>query len=63
MKELVANKRFNFTEEQLKAKDVAELEQLAELANIEVDFTGRTGAPASAEPEVLTMPPVFETAK
>lgn len=63
VRELVANKRCKFTEEQLKAKDVAELEQLAELANVAVDFTGRTGAPATAEPEAMTMPPTYETAK
>lgn len=61
--ELVANKRCNFTKEQLDAKDVGELEQLAALANVEVDFTGRSGAPASNEVEALTMPPVFEPAK
>lgn len=63
VKELVANKRCKFTEEQLKAKDVTELEQLAELANVEVDFTGRVGAPANAEPEGMPMPPVFEKIK
>lgn len=63
VKELVANKRCKFTEEQLKAKDVTELEQLAELANVEVDFTGRVGAPATAGEESMTMPPVFEKVK
>lgn len=63
VKELVANKRCKFTEEQLKAKDVGELEQLAELANVAVDFTGRTGASATKEPEAMTMPPTFEKAK
>ena len=63
VKELVANKRCKFTEEELKVKDVAELEQLAELANVEVDFTGRVGAPATAELEGMPMPPVFEKVK
>lgn len=58
--ELVANKRCKFTKEELQAKDVGELEQLAELANVSLDFSGRTGAASSAEPEALTMPPTFE---
>ena len=63
VKELVANKRCKFTEEQLKAKDVSELEQLAELANVSVDFSGRVGSPATTEPEAMPMPPTYETAK
>lgn len=60
VKEIVANKRCKFTQEQLEAKDVAELESLAELANVKVDFSGRSGAPTITESEPLKMPPVFE---
>lgn len=59
VKELVANKRCDFTEEQLRAKDVAELEQLAKLANVSVDYSGQGGAPATNAPEPLGRPSAF----
>ena len=38
--ELKANERCGFTEEQLRAKDVDELETLADMADVEVDYSG-----------------------
>lgn len=49
VKALLANKRNRFTEDQLKVKSVDELEALAELAAVEVDFSGNRPAPRPAE--------------
>ena len=38
---LLANKRNKFTREQLQARDLGELEALAELARVEPDYSGR----------------------
>jgi len=45
IKGLIANKRNKFTEDQLKAKGLDELEALASLAQVEVDYTGKGGPP------------------
>ena len=45
IKGLIANKRNKFTEDQLKAKSLDELEALASLAQVEVDYTGKGGPP------------------
>jgi hypothetical protein len=42
VKALLANKRNKFTEEQLKAKSMDELEALVELAAVEVDYSGNS---------------------
>lgn len=61
---LVANERCEFTEEQLKAKDLEELQQLSKLARISVDFGGQGGGSVAAnDDEVPEMPPVFEKKK
>jgi len=51
VKGLLANKRNKFTEDQLKDKAVDELEKMAELANVPVDFSAQVGG-KSAESEL-----------
>lgn len=43
VKELSSNKRCKFTKDQLEAKGIEELEALAELANVPVDYTANSG--------------------
>jgi len=43
IKGLIANKRNKFTENQLKEKHIDELKALAELAQVEVDYSGQGG--------------------
>lgn len=58
IKELTANKRCRFTEDQLKAKSLDELKTLADLAQVEVDFSGNGIAPTVNvdDGEVLEIP-------
>lgn len=58
IKELSVNKRNRFTPEQLKAKSLDELKNLAELAVVEVDFSGNGGGLTGNvdHGEVLKMP-------
>jgi hypothetical protein len=56
VKGLMANKRNKFTEEQLKAKDIDELEVLAELGQVDVDYTLSRGT-ASVEANDDDSPP------
>jgi hypothetical protein len=58
---LLSNKRCRFTQEQLEAKSVSELEQLVELANADVDYTGRAGVTGNVGEKPLEMPKVFDT--
>ena len=62
VEELMKNERNTFSREQLETKDIGELESLATLAHIEMDFSGQGGGPASNEDKdaVPPMPPVFE---
>lgn len=63
VKQLLANKRCSFTEKQLKDKDFGELLVLARLADTEVDYSGRAGAPSALHEDddaVPPMPKVFE---
>lgn len=62
VKALMANDRNKFTEEQLKAKEIGELENLTELANVEVDFSAQTGGPTAREDETEApeMPATFD---
>jgi len=46
VKRLLANKRNRFTEEQLSSKSIEELDNLAVLAQVEVDYSGNAGAPS-----------------
>lgn len=65
VKALMANERNKFSEEQLKLKDISELEILTELARIEVDFTGQIGGPVKKvdDDKVEKMPAVFNLSK
>lgn len=65
VKALLANERNSFSEEQLKAKEIGELESLIELGRVEVDYSGRTGGPTSNidEDKVPAMPAVFDLEK
>lgn len=65
VKALMANDRNSFSEEQLKAKEIDELENLVGLGRIEVDFSGQTGGPAGNvdDDKTLTMPLVFDLEK
>jgi len=63
VKAVIANARNQFTEEQLRAKTIGELEQITALAAVEVDFSGQTGGPAAREDKVPAMPPSYEPAK
>lgn len=47
VEELVKNDRCKFSKEELEAKDIGELGNLATLAQVEVDFTGAGGGPAA----------------
>lgn len=63
---LKANARCKFTDDQLKAKDIDELKVLAELAQVEVDFSGRNageGMKVNEENEVPDMPALFTAKK
>ena len=62
VKALLANDRNKFTEEELNAKDIEELERLTELANVDVDFSAQTGGPEKTEDDdkVPEMEPVFD---
>jgi len=55
---LLANKRNTFTEDQLKAKKLDELQALASLAQVDVDYSGNGGSVKSneGEGELLTAP-------
>lgn len=63
VKALIENDRNEFTEKQLKEKDIDELKLLVTLGRIPFDFTGQVGAAAAEDsdeiPEAL---PVFEPA-
>lgn len=66
IKGLMANKRNKFTEEQLKAKDIAELETLAELGQVDVDYSLSRGTPSvtdNAKDRPPEPPVVFELNK
>jgi len=54
---LVGNTRCRFTKEQLNAKDVDELEQMAVLAGVESDFTGAAPISVSSEHDDAPPPP------
>lgn len=61
---LLANARNKFTKEQLEAKPTSELEQLAELANVPVDYSGRGGGesqPTANKVTPLELPKSNET--
>lgn len=61
VKELLANKRCPFTQEQLAAKPISELEALAKLADVKVDYSGRSGGPVQAnQEEPLATPKVWD---
>ena len=62
---LIANKRCEFTDEQLKAKPLDELKTLAKLAQVDVDFSGQASSPAAQEKKVepLALPTVEGMAK
>lgn len=66
---LLANTRCTFTKDELDAKELGELEQLARLAQVPVDFSGQGGGelknPVTLEDDknkVPDMPKVFENA-
>jgi len=65
VKALMANDRNSFSEEELKAKEIVELEHLVELGRIEVDFSGQSGGPESKADDgrIPPMPPVFNLNK
>jgi len=65
VKALMANDRNSFSEEELKAKEIDELENLVELGRIEVDFSGRIGGPDTNvdEDKAPDMIPVFDLEK
>jgi len=64
VEKLLANKHNKFTKEELSAKPLKELENLAELARVDVDFSGREGGPvANAAPETQKVPLVWDTEK
>ena len=52
------------SEDELKAKEIEELERLTELANVDVDFSAQTGGPSTKskeeDNEVPEMEPVFD---
>lgn len=63
VKALVSNDRCDFTEDQLKTKDIGELETLAKLARIENDHSLNPGAVTSNEEDkdaIEDMPPTFD---
>lgn len=60
VKALMGNDRNEFTKEQLEKKDIEELNRLATLGRVPVDFTGRVGGPAENADEIPTAPLVFE---
>jgi len=58
VKQLKENKRCSFTEDQLRAKDVDELEVLADMAEVEVDYSGvSVGDMATNEDDSVPEPP------
>ena len=64
VEKLMANKHNKFTKEELAAKSLKELENLAELARVDVDFSGRSGGPATnAAPDVNVVPLVWDSEK
>jgi len=64
VEKLMANKNNKFTKDELIAKSLKELENLAELARVDVDFSGRAGGPvANPAPVVNEVPLVWETEK
>lgn len=66
VKALLANERNKFTEEELNKKDIGELQNLAELARVEVNFELQSGGPSSSnkdDDKIPDMPLVFEEAK
>lgn len=63
VKALMENDRNEFTKEQLEEKDIEELNRLATLGRVPVDFTGQIGG-AIEDPNVIPDAPlVFEPAK
>lgn len=63
VKALLENERNSFSEEQLKEKDIDELESLIELGRVEVDYSGQAGGQGSGkDDEVPVMPPTYEPA-
>jgi hypothetical protein len=61
---LTANKRCRFTEEQLRAMSIDDLETLADLANVEVNYDGQTGPPLTDnDPDVPEPIPVFDLSR
>ena len=64
IKALLANERCEFTEEQLNAKTLEELQALSKLANIPVNYVGNQGGPTVDINEnpygAPPMPPVFD---
>jgi len=65
VKALLANDRNTFSEEQLKAKEIDELEGLVELGRVKVDFSGKVGGPeANTDDNKAPEPiPVFDLKK
>jgi len=61
IKGLLENKRNKFTEDQLKAKDLTQLEALVELAQVEVDFSARTPSASGADEEEVMLPLTMES--
>ena len=53
---LMGNERNKFTKEQLEAKDVIELENLAELAYVAVNYEANAANTEAAGEEALVMP-------
>lgn len=58
VKGLLANRRNKFTEGQLNAKDIDELQALADLAQIDVDYSLQGGGPKSNEDENTPPTPI-----
>ena len=59
---LMGNERNKFTKEQLEAKDVIELETLAELAYVAVNYEANAGPGDGSGEEALVMPAMdFDT--
>lgn len=60
---LTANTNCKFTKEQLEKKPITELEALAELARVEVDYSLQAGGKADNEDSVPAPPPLFMVKK
>ena len=63
VKALLENKRSRFTKEQLEAQTIEELEVLAELGQVDVDFSGAAPVVRANEDQVPPMPKTWDTDK